>query len=89
MLCASTGIENWGQGESSAKSIRLYALCFDWIMKCYLKANASLVDLVGIGVFIFRKDENEGTVFWILEVVPVMLLAFFNVHSRSQSVLML
>lgn len=51
--------KSWGQGESNAKSIKLYAVCFVWIMRCNLKADVSLVDLVGIGLFIFSKDENE------------------------------
>jgi len=80
-------VKSWGQGENSAESIQLYAVCFVWIMRCYLKADAPLVDLVGIRVFIFREDEYELAVFYALKVVPVMFLAFFNVHLRSQSIL--
>lgn len=46
-----------GQGERNARS-KSYTVYFVWVMRCNLKADASLVDLVGIEILIFRSYEN-------------------------------
>lgn len=54
--------KSWGWGERNAKS-KSYTVYFVWVMRCNLKVDASLVDLVGIEVFIFRNYENSGYCF--------------------------
>lgn len=48
---------SWGWGERNAKS-KSYTVYFVWVIRYDLKADASLVNFVGIEIFIFRSYEN-------------------------------